>query len=212
VNEKHVIRHVLQDGDVLLIGKHKLVFDEVAVAEIAPVRRAVPTLGATAYLDTKKHRALLTKLREERARGRAQKEAASRPASSGGAPADARNRLGMLHVIGGKSDRSAYRLETRTSFIGKSEAALVRLGGWFTPRAVAAIVQTDQGYAITPLSSRVLINGALLEGTRDLADGDVLDFNGLILRFQFTDQPRHVPTDQDAERSEVQQSGEASVA
>src|SRR5687767_6457381 len=50
VNEKHVLRHILQNGDVLLVGKHKLVFDETAVAEAAAPKPVLPTLGETAYL------------------------------------------------------------------------------------------------------------------------------------------------------------------
>ena len=68
VNEKHVVRAALQNRDVLLVGKHKLVFDESANAALNPARPVSPTLRSTAYLNTKKHRALLAKLREERAR------------------------------------------------------------------------------------------------------------------------------------------------
>ena len=33
VNDQHVTRHTLQHGDVVLVGKHKLLYDESAVAE-----------------------------------------------------------------------------------------------------------------------------------------------------------------------------------
>lgn len=66
VNEKHVILGALHDGDVVLVGKHRLVFDVMANAEPAGKARRVPTLGKTAYLNTKKHRELLTRLRAER--------------------------------------------------------------------------------------------------------------------------------------------------
>lgn len=74
VNDKHVVRAALRDGDVLLVGKHRLVFDLMALAEAARNPRGVPTLGKTAYLNTKKHRDLLARLRTER---RAQAQAAS---------------------------------------------------------------------------------------------------------------------------------------
>jgi pSer/pThr/pTyr-binding forkhead associated (FHA) protein len=70
VNEQDVVRATLQNGDVLLVGKHKLVFDETADAESIVARPTLPTPGKTAYLDTKKQRALLARLREERARKR----------------------------------------------------------------------------------------------------------------------------------------------
>jgi pSer/pThr/pTyr-binding forkhead associated (FHA) protein len=74
VNEQHVLRAPLRNRDELLIGKHKLVFDEVASTKPMPAPRHVPTLGKTAYLNTKKHRDLLAKLRAERASARAQGE------------------------------------------------------------------------------------------------------------------------------------------
>ena len=70
VNEKHVLRAALQDHDQILIGKHKLLFDELSTAESSPNRRIMPTLGGTEYLNTKSHRAMLAKLREERGRSR----------------------------------------------------------------------------------------------------------------------------------------------
>ena len=72
LNEQHVLRAALRNHDVLLIGKHKLVFDELTDAQQMPVPRQVPTPGETAYLNTRKHRDLLAKLRAERAHARAQ--------------------------------------------------------------------------------------------------------------------------------------------
>jgi len=66
INEKHVVRGALRDGDMLLVGKHRLVFEVMSVAEPAGNARRVPTLGKTAYLNTKRHRELLAKLRGER--------------------------------------------------------------------------------------------------------------------------------------------------
>ena len=74
VNDQHVVRAALSDGDVLLVGKHQLVFDVMAIAEAPRSPRALSGLGKTAYLNTKKHRELLARLRTER---RAQAQAAS---------------------------------------------------------------------------------------------------------------------------------------
>lgn len=71
VNERNVERAALRNRDVVLIGKHRLVFDTTATAEPIPAPRPLPTLGKTSYLNTKKHRDLLAKLRAERARTRA---------------------------------------------------------------------------------------------------------------------------------------------
>jgi pSer/pThr/pTyr-binding forkhead associated (FHA) protein len=82
VNEQDVVRARLQNGDVLLVGKHKLVFDETADAECMVARLTLPTPGKTAYLDTKNQRALLAKLREERARKRDQADAEAKGSRS----------------------------------------------------------------------------------------------------------------------------------
>jgi pSer/pThr/pTyr-binding forkhead associated (FHA) protein len=182
VNEKHVIRHTLRTGDVLLVGKHKLVFDEAAEVEVATAKPVLPTLGKTAYLDTKQHRALLAKLREERARERARTQASSGAGNS--SAAGVQGLRAVLRVVAGEAEQSEYPLEARTSFIGKSEVAVVRLRGWFAPKAAAAIEHTDRGYAITTLKGKVLLNSARLDGRHELKDGDLLECNGLTLRFQ----------------------------
>ena len=121
VNEKHVLRATLQNGDVLLVGKHRLVFDEAADAESVAARPVLPSPGKTAYLDTKKHRALLARLREERATTQAPAKTLA-PAEDG---------IAVLRVLGGNAERSEYTLDGPTSVIGKSREALVRLHGWF---------------------------------------------------------------------------------
>jgi pSer/pThr/pTyr-binding forkhead associated (FHA) protein len=75
VNEQDVVRARLQHGDVLQVGKHQLIFDEIADAESIASQSGSATPGKTAYLDTKKQRALLAKLREDRARRRAEADA-----------------------------------------------------------------------------------------------------------------------------------------
>src|SRR4029079_13436206 len=47
VNEKRVTRHTLRDGDVVLVGKHQLVFDAMGTGE------AFDGVAATAVLHTR---------------------------------------------------------------------------------------------------------------------------------------------------------------
>src|SRR5262245_57225800 len=65
VNTQHVTRHLLRHGDVVLVGKHHLVFDQAAVAQ-PPAAASLPNLGDTVYLDTKQHRALRASLDDAR--------------------------------------------------------------------------------------------------------------------------------------------------
>jgi pSer/pThr/pTyr-binding forkhead associated (FHA) protein len=82
VNDQHVIRATLKSGDVLLVGKHRIEYaDTNDVAAATAKAAALPTMGPTAYLETRQHRTMLTRLREERAardRGAAQKAARDR--------------------------------------------------------------------------------------------------------------------------------------
>lgn len=165
VNGKRVSRHTLQNGDLVRIGKHTIVFDEhsggAAAAEAAPPEIAAAP-GETVYLDADKHKALLAWIR-------------SAQAPSGAA---------VLRVIEGSADRTEYALHAHTSVIGKSDAALVRLKGFFKPKEAVAIARSDDGYVATVLRGTTRINREPVRERRILADGDVLEVGGLTLEFK----------------------------
>jgi pSer/pThr/pTyr-binding forkhead associated (FHA) protein len=173
LNERRITRHALQNGDVLLVGKHKLVFDAVGGGEpfvSDEAARLISNLGDTVFLDTKKHRDLLAKL----------KEASVNATAKMAIPA----KIGMLRVLDGSADRSEYSLEARTSVIGKSAAALVRLRGWFKPDMAVAITRNGEGYVASRLNGKTTINKQPLNGRHDLKNGDVLRVGGLTLEFR----------------------------
>lgn len=178
VNERLVARRTLRDGDVVLVGKHKLVFDQHGTAAAEEALPALPGLQDTIYLDTEKHRALLAKLGAPRgqADGAARLSAVARPS----APAD---RVGVLRVLAGRSDRPEYALEARTSLIGRTDEALVRLRGWFQPKVAVAIARNSDGYVATVFGGRTVINNRQVTGRHHLRDGDVLEVGGLLLVF-----------------------------
>jgi pSer/pThr/pTyr-binding forkhead associated (FHA) protein len=192
VNDQHVVRAVLKNRDVVLIGKHQLVFDDSDEAgEHTPQPAVPPTMGATAYLDTKQHRAMLARLREARA---ARERTPSTPApttaaAAASAPAtDAErsgpNQPGVLRVLSGAADATEYTLEAKSSVIGKSHIALIRLRGWFKPQIAATIVREGESYFLAPSAGDTLVNGEPLHCKRELKDGDVLDISGLIGEFR----------------------------
>jgi pSer/pThr/pTyr-binding forkhead associated (FHA) protein len=176
VNEKAVTRHELQSGDVVLIGKHTLLFDGSASEE--PVEEmdtdTTPELGGTMVLDTKQQRALLAKIDAEAQA----KRAAAAP------PAPPPPRIGMLRVLSGRADQPEYNLEAHTSIVGKSDAALVRLKGWFKPTVALAIARKGESYSATPMSGKTSVNGETLSARRDLKEGDIIKVSGLTLLFQ----------------------------
>jgi pSer/pThr/pTyr-binding forkhead associated (FHA) protein len=180
VNEERITRHVLRDGDVLLIGKHKLMFDEIAGGEPVGDQEGggvISNLGDTVFLDTRKHRDLLAKLRQAQANA----------SDNVGATLKMRavqTKTGVLRVIAGRADQDEYRLDGRTSVIGKSAAALVPLRGWFKPDLAVAITRNGEGYIASRLNGKTLVNNVPLNGRRQLKSGDVLRVGGLTLEFR----------------------------
>lgn len=180
VNQKRVTRYTLQDGDVLIVGKHELVFDAVGGGEPhdadAPVA-AISNLGDTVFLDTRKHRALMARLVDGQAEG----------AGAVGTVGSVAAGIGVLRVLDGRADRSEYELEARTSLIGKADTNLVRLKGWFKPRVAAAITRNGHGYMATLLAGTMTVNSQPISGRYDLKDGDILRVSGLTLEFRVKD-------------------------
>lgn len=182
VNEKRITRHRLQHGDALLVGKHKLIFDQMAGGQGAVPEHTAPALANlhdTVYLDTKKHKELLTRLTPVRwtpAKNAA--EGATPTATSTEPP-----KVGVLRVLAGRAEFSHYYLDARTSVIGKSEGALVRLQGWFKPKVAIVITRSGHDYVATGMHRNARINNQPLSDRQSLKDGDVLYVGGLMLEF-----------------------------
>jgi pSer/pThr/pTyr-binding forkhead associated (FHA) protein len=176
VNGQHTTRRVLRSGDVMLVGKHQLVFENTMEWSAPPP--AIPALGDTVYLDTKQHRALRATLEDAKAQANA-RQAQKTPAAP--------RRVGILQVIAGRAEQTEYDLDAHTSLIGKSPDALVRLHGWFKPSVAVAIARSSDGYVATLMGGRTTINNEPLEQRRALQDGDILNVNGLVLEFRWKD-------------------------
>lgn len=183
VNEHDVYRHALRNGDVVLVGKHKLVYESAAETRGDGVPAQLSGLGDTVYLDTRKHRAMLNTLRTARAEADLAAgvlPTVSVPPGAGG--------VGVLRVVNGECEQSEYDLDANTSLIGKSDGALVRLRGWFKPDVAVAIARTGDRYVATRFSGRTLVNSQPLRGRHDLRDGDILRVSGLTLEFRMRPQ------------------------
>ena len=178
VNGQHMTRRELLAGDVVLVGKHQLVFDRLPGEEIPASATVMKDLGDTLYLDTKQHRALWASL--EDARAEIGKVSSARAASMGNGT---EQRAGVLRVVAGRAEQAEYDLDAQTSLIGRSDTALVRLRGWFKPEVAVAIARNGEGYVATRLSGKTLINSQPLSGRHHLKDGDILNVSGLTLEF-----------------------------
>jgi predicted component of type VI protein secretion system len=180
VNDARVTRHVLQHGDVIVVGKHSLSFDAAsgeAVATAPETAPLMPDFGGTVVLDTVQQRKLLAAV-EAQLRARAAKSDPAAAAEPPAAPA-----VGVLRVLGGRAERMEYTL-AETSTIGKSDTALVRLRGWFKPAEAVSIARLGEGYVVTVVRGKILVNGQRLRGRRGLVHGDVLEVGGLTLEFR----------------------------
>lgn len=182
INGLPVTRRELQHGDVVLVGKHQLVFDRMSGDE-KPGPAPVVDLGDTLYLDTKQHRALRATLDDMR--GEADRIASLRPAAARAAG----SQLGVLRVVGGRADRIEYDLESHTSIIGRSNSALVHLRGWFKPAIAVAIARNGDGYVATALGGKPVVNSKPLNGRHHLKEGDVIIVSGLTLEFHLRHDP-----------------------
>ncbi|HSE49343.1 MAG TPA: FHA domain-containing protein [Terriglobales bacterium] len=206
VNEQRVGKHELVDGDKILIGKHTLEFadewhEDEPADEKTQVTAPVPQMHATVMLDTKKAKELLAQAKASAgavAQTEAAAAAAPQPAEAAAAgptgtvmtPAPqipAKDRVGTLTVIDGKTDQKQYTLTGKLTVIGKSDMATIKLKGWFAPNVAAIITRRDTGYQIASQDkgAKVKVSGADVPsgGHHDLAEGDTVEVSGVKMTF-----------------------------
>lgn len=181
VNDKPIGRHTLLEGDVVLLGKHSLLFTLLGGDQepAAPERPAefVPDVRGTMMLDTLKQKELLAGLDH----GRPSHMHSVIPKTAIPAPPA---RTGSVRVIAGSSDQSSYQLTAVTTIIGKADNAQIRTRGWFKPKVSAAIARKGDGFTVSPMGASVLVNSEKISGRRDLAHGDRIEVSGLTLEFK----------------------------
>lgn len=179
VNDRPIARHMLVEGDVVLVGKHTLLFTLAGGEQhdADKEERYVPEIGGTATLDTSKQKHLLAGLD----RGRpSQVFDAVVPKT---AIPTAQGRIGTIKVVAGNTGKSEYLLAAVTTLIGKSETSQIRLQGWFKLKVAAAIARKGDGFTITPMGAKLTVNGQRVDGRRDLISGDRIAVSGLVLEF-----------------------------
>ena len=180
VNDKPIARHTLLEGDVVLLGKHSLVFT-LAGGDSEPVAEKpqsfMPDVGGTMMLDTLKQKELLAGLDH----GRSSQMHSVIPKTSIPAPPA---RTGSVRVIAGSSDQESIQLTAVTTIIGKADNAQIRTRGWFKPKVSAAIARKGDGFTVTPMGAAVLLNNEKISGRRDLSNGDTIEVSGLTLEFR----------------------------
>ena len=171
VNDARITEQFLHDGDVVHVGKHTILFINPSQPDTP---KPLPDLGGTVFLDTEAQRGLLAKSPPQLA-------AAGQPQPR--PPSPARPEPGVLTVLAGTTDRSEYVLKGLMSVIGKSDAALVRLRGWFKPRVAVMITCKGADYVVTPVAGKPQVNDQPMADRQKLQDGDIVRVSGLTLQF-----------------------------
>jgi hypothetical protein len=175
VNGRRVSRCKLQDGDVIVVGTHELVFNRLAEVSggVSDGELVIADQDETVFLDAQTRQRALTILMNAEAR------------STGTVPEAATSPMvGVLRVLSGRTEQKEYVLAGHTSLIGRSKATLIRMRTWFAPDIALAITRNQTGYVATRLGGRVRINAHPLGGRYDLKDGDVLSLRGLSVEFR----------------------------
>ena len=187
VNNQRVGRATLKSGDVLTIGKHMLQFkDDGQKAAVSPAAQnpapESPKVEPAVVPDTKKSQDVIA--------ANATPNAApgvlglSKPAPSA---TPAKERIGILNVLEGRTDEPQYLLTGKMTMIGKSDMATIRLKGFFAPRTAALISKRDNKYFIASSDTKVKlkINGAEVTGQKELNEGDIVEVAGVKAAFSF---------------------------
>jgi pSer/pThr/pTyr-binding forkhead associated (FHA) protein len=202
LNNRSVSRAVLSDGDVIVIGKHRIEFhSEVGKRDVssfsatqdrskgwqAQVEKAAPPqLDATMVLDT-------VKLKEMMAKMMAAEAAHARPSGITLVPAcESRavstRQIGTITIVAGRTDRRQYLLSSKLNVIGKSMMASIRLKRWFAPRVAASIHQREDGYFLVRGAKNIQIkinHAEVTQSQQELKSGDQFEVAGIVARFGY---------------------------
>ena len=101
----------------------------------------------------------------------------------------AKERIGILNVLEGRTDQKQYVLTGKMTMIGKSDMATIRLKRFFAPKTAALISKRDNKYfiAASDQKSKVKINGEDVAGQRELNEGDIVEVAGVKAAFTLQD-------------------------
>jgi pSer/pThr/pTyr-binding forkhead associated (FHA) protein len=189
VNNERVGKAALKHGDQVKIGKHLVEFKhEGPVPNFAVAAKAgpsAPKLEATMLLDTKQAR---DKMADKGAPAAgAGPLGISRPSWMSDPFVAAKDRIGLLSILEGRTDQEKYVLTGKMTMIGKSSMASIRLKGFFAPTTAALISKRDNKYFIAPSEgkTKLKINGQDVVTQRELAAGDIIEVGKVKAAFSF---------------------------
>ncbi|MFH1984891.1 MAG: FHA domain-containing protein [Pseudomonadota bacterium] len=161
VNKTLASSHWLQEGDVILIGKHTLVFS-YAEGEDRPAQ--VQNMDQTMVMDTDKYREMLAKAAP--ANGQAKKAA-----------------IGVLSYLSG--GEGEVELVKKLIKIGKNSANDIVVGGLMMGQTAATISKRPNGYSLAYVEgmTKPKVNGEVVKESVMLKEFDNIEIGSV--KFQF---------------------------
>jgi pSer/pThr/pTyr-binding forkhead associated (FHA) protein len=161
LNGRKVNKYVLKHGDIVLIGNHTLEFISDAPSDADAKRPAIRgrSMDETMVMAPAEQKKIL-------------------------ASTEKMEVLGGFLIIEGSTEKRDYLLKDRITTIGKDDAALIRLKGFFAPKVAALVNRRKEGYFINPSTGKDLkINNQKVSQRYDLKDGDIVEIGDLKMQF-----------------------------
>jgi pSer/pThr/pTyr-binding forkhead associated (FHA) protein len=200
LNNRRVSRAALNDGDVIVIGKHRIEFhssagkrdvssssasqDRSTVWQAHVEKAAPPQLEATMVLDAGKLKEMMAKITARAASERPSGIALVPPCE----PVVKERQIGVVTIVAGRTNRQQYVLSSKLTSIGKSKMASIRLKRWFAPRVAASIHQREEGYFLVRATKNILMKVNDVEVTQnqlELKGGDRFEVAGIVGKFGY---------------------------
>lgn len=164
VNEKKISRHNLQDGDVIAVGRHELIFEsdgKYSKSELfQPSADSAFDAETTAVLDTRKYKDMLHKSKGEMTSGKA----------------------ALVYLNGGSGE---VPIKKNVLTIGKAEECDIVAKGFLVGETAALVLVRPDGYHLKYNKgvTKPTVNGVKIDKTIKLYDGDVIKVGSVTLRF-----------------------------
>jgi len=165
VNGKAVTTHWLQKGDIITIGKHKIVFS-LAEGEAAPA--AQETMEKTMVLDTNEYRAMVGKTSPTLTAASEQKEKES---------------VAVLSYL--KGGEGEVELNKKLIKIGKDPSNDIVISGFMVGKTAATISKRPTGYFVNFVEgmAKPKINGTTVKDTAQIKEFDRLEIGSVTMEF-----------------------------
>jgi len=171
VNKSKIDRYELKEEDVILIGKHTLIFKKENEGSVS-----IPNphfKERTGILDTRKHRELLAKSLQQRAEKR-----------------DAIVELkGVIAYISDSGKVKEVQLNKKVTTIGKGDAADVKVKGFLVGKSALLIAKKPDGFYVSRGNgiNSPRLNGKSIRGNNRLRNDDFIDIGTTKMHFLIKD-------------------------